>query len=438
MKGFICKGVWWLPSNKKRAINGELKYDPVNGASLILDHGLVNTALYDPEIILGFADNHIITLVNCFQTSYKFAMGRGNPIKERSCYDVDLVVLNAHFKEKSDLNFKHIFFSFIHLENWIKTSDEFPEIKFPEYSLSLVREKNKSSFPPKVSFEVNPQKVTSYDDLISKIIFPLRNLFSFAMGMPLTVNRMLVEADDCTREFVSKNSKRLKKILVLGKQDSYIDLKFSSRRAFLPFNSLSPYESSFKKWFEVYSSLQPVIDLYLAPIYNAAMYLDNKFLNIAQAVETYHRRFEGGEYVTRDRYGKTTYQKFLEITSALDLDFKDSLNGHLKYLYQYSLRTRLKKIYDKYRENIEVLIPNKKTFCNRVVNTRNYFTHYDEELRQKAASGLELYKLYMQLKFVIEVCILDILDYSEENISKLIKKSVKNRYQILTRNSPPL
>lgn len=48
---------------------------------------------------------------------------------------------------------------------------------------------------------------------------------------------------------------------------------------------------------------------------------------------------------------------------------------------------------------------NKKDFVCDVVTTRNYLTHYDEKLKDKARTDVgELYKITQNLKNLIELC----------------------------------
>ncbi len=62
------------------------------------------------------------------------------------------------------------------------------------------------------------------------------------------------------------------------------------------------FDFFFNNWIEKKELLRPVYNLYFATLYNKHLYLENKFLNFVQALETYHRRVYGGKYMDNDDY----------------------------------------------------------------------------------------------------------------------------------------
>lgn len=108
-------------------------------------------------------------------------------------------------------------------------------------------------------------------------------------------------------------------------------------------------------------------------------------------------------------------------------DFRESLKSKLKYGNEFSLRKRLKEIFSKYQEILNEFIENKNAFIEKVVNTRNYQTHHDEDLRKRAAKGEGLYRLTQKLKKLLEICLLIELGFSREQIKGLFSRN--RRYQ---------
>lgn len=68
-----------------------------------------------------------------------------------------------------------------------------------------------------------------------------------------------------------------------------------------------------------------------------------------------------------------------------------------------------------------MFIENKNTFIEKVVDTRNYQTHHDEDLKEHSASGKELYHLTQKLKILLEICLLTELGFSSDEIKGLYK-----------------
>jgi hypothetical protein len=121
------------------------------------------------------------------------------------------------------------------------------------------------------------------------------------------------------------------------------------------------------------------------------------------------------------------------IPGEIENNFKDSLKGKMKYLHEYSLRKRLKKITDDLDDVIGILIKNKAIFIDEVENTRNFLTHYDKSLEGKHKAGNELYMLTEKMKFLLEMCFLVEMGMSMDKIKALAKRN--QRYQYLAKNA---
>ncbi len=74
--------------------------------------------------------------------------------------------------------------------------------------------------------------------------------------------------------------------------------------------------------------------------------------------------------------------------------------------------------FDKFVENVEIvtvvereellipLIKEKDVFIKLVGDTRNYYTHFGKDLKEKAAKGSELYQLSDKLALLLKSCLL--------------------------------
>jgi len=76
--------------------------------------------------------------------------------------------------------------------------------------------------------------------------------------------------------------------------------------------------------------------------------------------------------------------KHKEIPDNINADFKKSLQARLRYGNEFSLRTRLREVIRRIKNilDFEFVTSGKKRdeFINKVVDTRNYWTHYSQEL----------------------------------------------------------
>jgi len=75
-----------------------------------------------------------------------------------------------------------------------------------------------------------------------------------------------------------------------------------------------------------------------------------------------------------------------EIIKAAPSQHKEWLKNKLAYSNEPSLRKRLKEIFNEIRDVIpKEIFPDEEYFIGKVVDTRNYLTHYDKRLKEIAA-----------------------------------------------------
>ncbi len=140
----------------------------------------------------------------------------------------------------------------------------------------------------------------------------------------------------------------------------------------------------------------------------------------------------GGKYVSDENF-KDVYEKLVgAIPTETENDFKASLTGKMKYLHEYSLRKRLKKITDDLSGVVGILIKDVGSFIDDVESTRNFLTHYDKSLEEKKRDGKELYMLTEQMKFLLEMCFLLEMGMPMDKVRQLATRN--QRYQYLARN----
>ncbi len=113
--------------------------------------------------------------------------------------------------------------------------------------------------------------------------------------------------------------------------------------------TLSAIEANFevylRNWIEKFDLLAPSINLYFSVLYNPHSYAEVKFLSLAQAIETYHRRVFGGKYLSDKEYHSSIFLKLIDaIPNVIDKDFLTSLKSRLHYGNEYSFRTRIREI----------------------------------------------------------------------------------------------
>jgi hypothetical protein len=160
------------------------------------------------------------------------------------------------------------------------------------------------------------------------------------------------------------------------------------------------------------------------------MTLEPDFLFLVQAVETYHRRTSDETDLPEEEH-KVRLQQILD---AVPSDYKSWLKEKLKYSNELNLRKRIKKIIDRFSDIFGNYI-HRKSFTNKVVNTRNYLTHYDPELEDRTASDpIDFIDLIYKLRTILEVCFLNELQLSDEKIASVMERKIQERQEVIEKN----
>ena len=207
------------------------------------------------------------------------------------------------------------------------------------------------------------------------------------------------------------------------------------------------FEEILNKWFESYEELKPVFDLYFSTLYSPQMYVENKLMSIAHALESYFRKTEEATYLDDD--WEDVYDDFVEFMHGdaqsltpedteldnlqekynLDSDFRSHMkNGTLKYANEYSLRKMIKELTQEHEDILEGIRHNPIDKSGLIADTRNYLVHRTDELRESCAiDNKEQIKLTWGIRMLLEVCILRDLGINDEQIKERIGSRYENK-----------
>lgn len=448
---FHSDGVFWLPENPENQITGFLKFNPVDGGVLELMQPFDITKTFEEakdidslriDIILGVISGQLVTLYGCYNTGSNWTV----PGFLKPSYNIDYIFTGIHFEKEEEIILDTISLTYTHLEDWVsftgfkRSSDDGEyhysykkpdslSIKVADLDISIVYDFNSSISPYEVHLKqdtyikIEMENGIHFNNILKDICYPIQYFLSLGVGnavYPLLIrgtnkNYKLIQAD--------KNSPLAQiHVFYATKIPTNYIKKIDAEEMFFSLNDISDnLGECLINWFEKGKDLKSVYDLYFGTLYNPYMYLEHSFLSLIQAIESYHRRMHDGKYLEDEDYDKV-YQSLLEAIPhpPVESDHYQSLKSRIYYGNEYSLRTRLKNLFNDYGDLLNVLIDNKNVFINDVVNLRNYWTHYDKSLEEIVKKGQERIILHQKLKFIIEVCFLVELGISFDKIKELI------------------
>lgn len=175
-------------------------------------------------------------------------------------------------------------------------------------------------------------------------------------------------------------------------------------------------EDCVNQWVDAYSEIEPSVNLYFSTKHGGHKYLEPKFLALAQAVETLHRRTS-----TLTLMDTEDFQKLVgSIVASCPTEYQAWLEGRLANGNELPLRKRLAAVAKPYAELFggSKLV---RKFVSRATDTRNYLTHYNKELKSKAARGAKLVPLIMQLEVLLELRLLQRIGFSFDEIATIAR-----------------
>lgn len=440
---FERKGKWWLPDNPDHKLVGTLTYSPRDGGVLELTDGFAGFEeleakgwVLPPRIILGVElDGSKITLLHCALKA-SFIGGGGYA----TCsFSAQVVCLGAHYATPQEMTFDGLSVYYSHLNEWADQS--FFEVekegglsrithRRPKEVLAVIDDRIAVSIgslrlvswdysPPRgvsVEYDANiglelPHKASLAEYMrVSRII---QVFLALAVGeavhpLRITSTQRIQLADNRTAHLPLEIRYRLPRLPSELRRLSSSDMLFTLA------DIADRFDSVLNKWFENAVLLEPVYNLYIGTLSTPRMSEEPRFLSLTQAMESFHRRRCGGAYLSRDEYTPVCERLVESIPESVAEPHRDALKTRLFYGNEFSFRKRLEAIFDKHQEVLGLIVEDSKSFVFEVKQTRNYLTHYDEDIKREGgvADGADLYLLGQKLASVLEICLLAELGFS--------------------------
>jgi hypothetical protein len=176
-------------------------------------------------------------------------------------------------------------------------------------------------------------------------------------------------------------------------------------------------EDIFRHWSEIMERGASAIDLLASLTLGPPLYLETRYLFAIQSIEAYSRRRFENAMIDPDAHEKR------KATVLAGLPDDKAIRSWIKELLHWSnepeLRGRLETIIAYSTPPARDLL--RENYVQLAVRTRNWFTHYSEELEPKAASGEDLYWLTEETIVLMECCLLHDLGFDGVEAGKLLE-----------------
>jgi hypothetical protein len=460
MERFETTGRWWLPGRDSDQVAGTLRFEPDDQPTLQIvgtfrEGHLFSAASEEIPIILGAADGKAITLYQCHESQIR-TVGFEEPM---STYRARFAFIGTHVESTEAALFDAVAVGYSNLDHWARRSGmsfSLPkdgsvrlEIQYSPLDpleitlgdgskVSVLSEFSTAgdwissvSLHHRTLLGVKPPIAQSIDDYLNGICWYLQTLVTLGVGKPQAITCLKARhASEQGTHATSTEGERFETEVLFaqyqrkdGPAPHVLEMLFSLG------DLGDALESTVSRWVSRGEELRPIYSLYFGTLFNPSMYVEQRFLSMVQAVESYHRRVYGGRYLD-DVLFKRVYDALIAAIPPTNNEaFKSALKGRLKYHNELALRKRLQDLLEKHGELAAPVLPGSTAFVSEVVDTRNYLTHFDQALKTVAKTGsVELFNLTERLKVLLETCFLLELGLSSSIVKTMIKRSRAYQY----------
>lgn len=453
LENLEIKGFWWKNEEPDNQFAGTFRYSPAAGAALeaseITEDLTSLQRLPDSATILGVdTSGRRITLHDCFVRRRKSGFTRISVTE----YHVRIAIIGIHVTNFDTVPLSEIIADISYLKDWSGISGfkgnithqtrngkrflngfniEYRKptpISFRSvdgtlltigsnvsFSLDFVR---KPSLNERVVAVFRPKKPSTFDLIYNKVVI-FQDFLSLAINKRCTIQELKV-----VPAFTDDQDAPRVGIYFHQAVEPVPEQKGFVHDALFRYHHVKDnLERFFRRWERKFQLAESSFHLYFASFQRAGLFLDQKFMNYVQALESFHRIVFGGAYEARDSYFKRTYSKLVDaIPACIEHDYKQSLKQKMKYLNEYSLRKRMKDLLSGFIYLLDNQSLSENEFIESVVNTRNYHTHLDPDLKDLAATAGQLYNLTVILESLFKCHSLYLIGFNKTEIRRIMRQ----------------
>ena len=453
---FKKSGCFWRPSEPDRKLPGTLSIS--DGGHIELEvigrfggriEVSLNADLNPIERIVGHIEKDgFVTLDDCYYKTLPLSL-MGDISK--SLIHVGKVFIGVRYDEGENPVFNTLTFSVEGIDEWVGISGISVEHHFEERTATI------SYQPPEdisldldngmrllITFHwtlpgapiIKEARISqkTYFQLVSEeerelkeftsVVHKITNFLCFATDQIVSLDDMEATSDNLRQDFGEGRTKKVSiSIYYSSLPYSKDEPKIRQHDMLFGFGKIqSDVQEKIKNWMEAYEKVAPALDLYFLAKMGMQTYLEARFLALAQGLEAYHRRTSDEK-----RIDEAEFDELVEnLVNQCPEEHREWLSRELKYGNEVNLRKRLRGIINSFKEVIGNRAK-RENLINRIVNTRNYLTHYDLSLESKAAKDEELWPLCLKMELLFQLHFLQLIGFSREQIDSLLADSIPLR-----------
>ena len=446
-ENFKKSGYFWLPSAPDKKFPGTLSisdggiidleivemFESIGSDSV--DWGAINrdNLGWEPifnnnfKRIVGHIETDKVTLDGC---EFKKGFTNRRIGISRSLLRVGKAFTAVKYDEDEIPHFKILIFSVDGINQWIGTNFDRsnpPDPNYPwvyqrspisfqhpepvsfnlsngmELSITFKLERSGSMSPredrvaQRTYFELVSQKARELDEFTA-VVEKIIAFLCFAMGDIVCFDSMEVTAENPPPLPPFREDLGYDKIGLLPINIFYSSQFYSKGKRQSGSNSLFRFdqiknnaERIICNWVDTYEQVTPTLHFYFWTLMQAYPCSEVKFLTLVQGLEAYHRKM-----------------------------FNES---------RMNLRNRIEEIIEPFR-NIMGTDEERQELITSIMDTRNYWTHYEPELESRVAKGRNLEVLCFKIEALFQLHLLQLMEFTQEEINSIVNRQLSWNLQL--------
>lgn len=459
LDAFEDHGRFWLPTDSANAIPGLLRVR-ANGRTELELMGVfgepvaaLNSRSYDLGRVIGqLQSGSFVTLDGCSYVNKRLTIPGGSncTIKASTAF------IGVGFDDNEVPRFTKARFSFEGLDEWLAISGiqvisepgtintrilfNLPNdicYRLPEGFDFTITFGGSVPFGHKITEAKVTQKaylnLTSgtprdLDEFLDRI-FAINHFLCFGIDEGVDLDSLAVFSPDVVME-LHDGKKRPVEIKVFYESRPHSDEPATIKRDEMLFgfqDVATNFEQHLTLWLDLLTKTSPAYFLYFSSKSGEMPYLAGRFLTLAQGVETLHRRTSDGVQMPPEEFEQLVGL----LADACPASKQQWLEGRLKYANEVTLRRRLIDLLAPFKQYVGSE-PIRKKLIKSATETRNYLTHYDESLADKAAEGQTLWRLCERLEALFQLHLMKMISFDDDLIERAVYRNKRLSWKLRT------
>lgn len=269
----------------------------------------------------------------------------------------------------------------------------------------------------------SPQNLEWYFEQLGKVC----TLLAFIAGMPMGPDKIEVKRDKASSPL---------DVLVALRQDKHCTTE-DRNNFFLLHSALNTnFGDILSKWFSIYENVEIPSQLAQSVLASDDLWLHVEFLSLMQALEGFHRATSDGFYLPTEEYEPIKQAILDSFPNDLGKSHRASLKSRIEYGNEISLSKRLNDLANRLTEELRRRLFGLDGKVPRSwIDTRNYYTHWDETSRANVLEGIDMHHTSVRLRLLLRVLYLDLVGISSSAIAKALDGSNKESQYLIQLNN---